>query len=72
MEYKKLGKSDIEVSKICIGCWQWGTQWGEYSLEEVENIINIAIDNGVNFIDTAQGYGESEEVVGKVLKGKRE
>lgn len=72
MEYKKIGKSDLEVSKICIGCWQWGGQWGEYSVEEAEKIINIAIENGVNFLDTAEAYGESEKVVGKILKGRRD
>jgi len=72
MEYKKIGKSDLEVSKICIGAWQWGGQWGEYDVKEIEKIIDIAIEKGVNFLDTAEAYGESENVVGKVLQGKRD
>jgi len=72
MEYKRVGKSDLEVSKICIGCWQWGGQWGEYSVEEARKIVNIAIENGVNFIDTAEAYGDSENVVGEILQGKRD
>ena len=72
MEYKRIGKSDLEVSKICIGAWQWGGQWGEYDIKEIEKIIDIAIENGVNFLDTARAYGESENIIGKVLEGKRD
>jgi len=72
VEYKKIGKSNLEVSKICIGAWQWNGQWGEYDVKEAEKIIDIAIENGVDFLDTAEGYGESENVVGKVLHRKRD
>ncbi|MFN4227121.1 MAG: aldo/keto reductase [Candidatus Ratteibacteria bacterium] len=72
MIYKKIGKSDLKVSAIAIGAWQIGGQWGSYDKKEVEKIIDLAIEKGVNFIDTAEGYGESETVLGEVLKGKRD
>ncbi|MGB9678324.1 MAG: aldo/keto reductase, partial [Candidatus Ratteibacteria bacterium] len=72
MIYKTIGKSDLKVSGMAIGAWQIGGQWGNYNRKEVEKIINLAIENGVNFIDTAEAYGESESVLGEVLKGKRD
>jgi len=71
MEYRQLGKSGLRVSKLCIG-----TMVGFISqnYEEAKRVIEFGIDNGINFIDTADCYGESEEVVGKILKetGKRD
>ncbi|HOK55952.1 MAG TPA: aldo/keto reductase [bacterium] len=72
MIYKTIGKSDIKVSAMAIGAWQIGGQWGNYDKKEVEKIIDSAIENGVNFIDTAEAYGESESVLGEILKGKRD
>ncbi|MCM8818655.1 MAG: aldo/keto reductase [Candidatus Omnitrophica bacterium] len=71
MEYRQLGKSGLRVSKLCIGTMV-GFTFQNY--EEAKKIIEVGIDNGINFIDTADCYGESEEVVGKILKetGKRE
>lgn len=65
MEYRQLGKSGLRVSKLCLGTMVGFTR---NNFQEAEKIINVAIDNGVNFIDTADCYGESEEVVGEILK----
>ena len=77
MEYRKLGKSDLKVSRIGLGTWQFGTKsWRFTDREEMKRILNKAIDSGINFIDTAEVYGGgvSETVIGEVLKerGDRE
>lgn len=70
MEYRQVGKSGLRVSKLCIGTMN-GFTFENY--EEAKKIIEVGIDNGINFIDTADCYGESEEIIGKILKetGKR-
>ncbi|MDD2337909.1 MAG: aldo/keto reductase, partial [Geobacteraceae bacterium] len=77
IEYTTLGSSNIRVSKVCLGTWAiGGWMWGGSDDEESIRTIRTAIDKGLNFIDTAPayGFGHSEEVVGKALKGyvKRE
>ena len=77
MEYGKLGNTDIEVSKLCVGCMSFGKAgtMHDWTLDEAEseNVIKHALDLGYNFFDTANGYsaGTSEEYLGKALK-KRE
>lgn len=70
MQYRNLGKSGLRVSAIGLGTNQFG---GKVSLNETGNILDAAIDSGINFIDTADVYqgGRSEENIGKSLKGKR-
>lgn len=82
--FRKLGKSNIVVSALGMGCWPIGGQWGEpdgrkYMWNEVNDeeslrAIQTALDNGINFFDTADcyGLGHSEELLGKALKGKRD
>ena len=81
MEYVKLGDSDLMVSKVCLGCMGFGeAQKGMHSwtlpYEESKKIIKYALDNGINFFDTAMGYqrGTSEAFLGKAIKeyAKRE
>ena len=74
MKYRKFGKFDREVSEIGFGGWAIGGGWGPQSDEESIKALHRAIDNGLNFIDTAQGYGNghSEELIGKVLKTRSE
>ena len=76
MKYVKLGKTDIDISVLSLGCWAFagGTYWGEQDERESIKTIDAALDLGVNFLDIAQAYenGVSERVVGKALKGKRE
>lgn len=73
MEYRSLGRTGVKVSPLCLGAMNFGGPTGE---EESIQIINCALDGGINFIDTANVYnqGKSEEIVGKALKenGKRD
>lgn len=74
MEYTKLGKTDIEVSKICLGCMSFGKAgtMHDWTLDEAAtgDVIKHALDLGINFFDTANGYsaGTSEEYLGRALK----
>jgi len=71
MNYRKLGKTGFEVSEISLGTWQVGGRWGsKFDPDLADSIIRKAIDNGVNFIDTADVYsdGESEKAVGKAVR----
>ncbi|MBX0323063.1 aldo/keto reductase [Halomicroarcula sp. F13] len=72
MEYTTLGSTGMEVSRLCLGCMSFGTsEWRDWVLDEDEGreIIERAIDLGINFFDTANMYsmGESERVLGNVL-----
>jgi aryl-alcohol dehydrogenase-like predicted oxidoreductase len=73
MHYRSLGRTGAQVSELCLGCMMFGDRTDEASSFD---IIDRAIDSGINFLDTANVYsrGASEEVVGRVLKrnGKRE
>ena len=74
MKYVKLGRSDLSVSEICLGSMTWGTQ---NTMEEGHAQIDMALDRGVNFIDTAEMYpvnpvsaetaGRTEEIIGEWL-----
>jgi aryl-alcohol dehydrogenase-like predicted oxidoreductase len=75
MKYRTLGKTGFEISEVSLGTWQVGGRWGgPFSDENAEAIINRAIDLGVNFIDTADGYGggQSEAAVGRVVRARSE
>lgn len=74
MEYAKLGNTDIEVSKLCVGCMSFGMAgtMHKWTLDEEQSgeVIRHALDLGINFFDTANGYSEgtSEEYLGRALK----
>ena len=76
MNYVKLGKTDIEVSDLSLGCWSFagGAYWGAQDDADSQKTIHAALDLGINFLDTAEGYesGVSERVVGAALKGRRD
>lgn len=75
MKYRKLGKTNFNISEISLGTWQVGGKWGtEFNHQSADQIINTAIDNGVNFIDTADVYesGLSETAVGRVVRSRSE
>jgi aryl-alcohol dehydrogenase-like predicted oxidoreductase len=75
VQYRKLGRTGIEVSEIGYGAWGiGGAQWGGADDDESVQALNRAIDLGVNFIDTALAYGEgrSERVVGQVVRERSE
>lgn len=70
MRYAQLGKTDLTVSRICFGCWQLSpTSWGEVPLEPWKAAVKKALDLGVNFIDTANSYGNghAEACLGELL-----
>jgi len=73
MEYRNLGKTGLKVSPLCLGAMMFGS-WGNPDHEDCIRTIHRALDTGINFIDTANGYseGESEVIVGKALKDRRE
>jgi aryl-alcohol dehydrogenase-like predicted oxidoreductase len=73
MEYRPLGRTGVQVSKLCLGTMMFGA-WGNTDHEDSVRIIHRALDAGINFVDTADVYsaGESEEIVGKALKGRRD
>ncbi|MFZ6708593.1 aldo/keto reductase [Undibacterium sp. TC9W] len=73
MQYRTLGKTGIKVSPYCLGAMMFGAV-GNADHEDSIRIIHKALDAGINFIDTADFYsrGESEEIVGKALKGRRD
>jgi len=73
MKYRTLGRTGIEVSPYCLGAMMFGAM-GNPDHDDSVRIISRALDAGINFIDTADVYsrGESEEIVGKALKGRRD
>jgi aryl-alcohol dehydrogenase-like predicted oxidoreductase len=73
MEYRTLGGTGIQVSAYCLGAMMLGG-WGNPDHNQGVRIIHAAIEAGVNFVDTADVYsaGESEQIVGKALKGRRD
>jgi aryl-alcohol dehydrogenase-like predicted oxidoreductase len=69
MRYRPLGRSGLSVSEIGYGAWGiGGSMWIGAEEDESVRALNRAIELGVNFIDTARGYGESERIVGKVIR----
>ena len=75
MEYRRLGQTDMQVSSVCLGCWALigGSTWGDQDRDESLATVRAALDVGVNFFDTAAGYGdgESEKLLGKALADVR-
>jgi aryl-alcohol dehydrogenase-like predicted oxidoreductase len=71
MQYRTLGRTGIKVSPYALGALALGTSIGNPDHGDSARIIHKALDAGVNFIDTADAYGESEVAVGKALKGRR-
>src|SRR5215470_18088954 len=73
MEYRSLGRTGVPVTTLCLGCMNFGKPTPE---DESIEMIDYALDNGINFLDTADIYGRgcSEEIVGRALKqnGKRQ
>ena len=76
MKYNYLGKSNIKVSEFALGCWPFagGSVWGYQDKHDSISTVHEALDNGINFFDTAEGYNDdfhSEEVLGEALKSNR-
>ncbi|MFI8852396.1 aldo/keto reductase [Streptomyces sp. 891-h] len=71
MQYRTLGRTGIKVSPHALGTLMFATRMGNEP-EESARIIHKALDAGINLLDTADAYADSEEVVGKALKGRRD
>src|SRR6202161_3534216 len=73
MDHRTLGRTGVEVSAYCLGAMMFGA-WGNPDHEDSIRIIHAALDAGINFVDTADVYsgGESEEIVGEALIGRRD
>jgi aryl-alcohol dehydrogenase-like predicted oxidoreductase len=72
MDYRPLGRTGVSVSQMCLGAMMFGA-FGNADHDDAVRIIHRALDAGINFIDTADGYsgGESEQIVGEALAGGR-
>ena len=77
MEKIHLGNTDLKVSRLMVGCWSFGGEdgsyWGQQKQADVNALTAEALDQGINFFDTAVAYndGKSEVSLGKALKGRR-
>ena len=72
MEYRDLGQTGMRVSEISLGTWAFGGDWGTVSEDDAYASLNRAVDLGVNFLDTADVYGDgrSEKLIGRLLKDR--
>ncbi|MBV9501782.1 MAG: aldo/keto reductase, partial [Acidobacteriaceae bacterium] len=74
MEYRRLGRTDLQLSVIGFGTAPLGGEYGTLDLTEAERAVHLAIDEGITFFDTAAYYGRrlSEERLGGILEGRRQ
>jgi aryl-alcohol dehydrogenase (NADP+) len=72
MQYRTLGRTGIKVSPYALGTLMFATSLGNPDPADSARIVHKALDAGINFVDTADAYADSEEVVGKALKGRRD
>jgi len=75
MKYRRLGRTELEVSVVGVGTWQFGGEWGmAFDQASVNRILGRAQELGINLIDTAECYGDhlSEALIGEAIKGQRE
>ncbi len=73
MIFRRLGKTNLSLPAIGLGGWALGggTDWGNISLDDVSRTVLAALETGVTLMDTAPIYGDSEAVLGRVLRGRR-
>ncbi|HEX4054988.1 MAG TPA: aldo/keto reductase [Tepidisphaeraceae bacterium] len=74
MKYRRLGKSNLRVSVIGMGTWQFGGEWGkDFRQDEVDRMFDVARETGINLIDTAECYGDhtSEAFIGNAIQRDR-
>ena len=73
MNYTQLGSTDLNVSRLCFGCWQLSPSfWGDINIQHWEQAVHAAVDSGINFLDTADAYGNgyAEEQLGRLMKAE--
>lgn len=69
MQFNPFGKDQTQISRVGLGCWQLGSDWGKLDIAEANAILKASVDSGVTFFDTADVYGggRSEEIIGNFL-----
>ena len=74
MKFRKFSNIGWQVSEIGLGCWAIGSEWGDVSKEDANEVLKTSLDNGVNFFDTADVYGDgrSEQFIGELLQSTSE
>ena len=74
MKYREFSNLGWKVSEIGIGCWAIGSEWGDVSENDAKDALYASLDNGINFFDTADVYGDgrSEKIIREVLKNSNE
>ena len=74
MKYRRLGKTNFEVSEVSLGTWQIGGSWGSVSEKDAIRLLHAAIDQGINFFDTADVYGDgrSERLIAQAIAERSE
>jgi aryl-alcohol dehydrogenase-like predicted oxidoreductase len=72
LEYRNLGETGMRVSEISLGTWALGGEWGDVAEDDAYAALNRAVDLGVNFLDTADVYGDgrSEKLIGRLLRDR--
>ena len=73
IEYRSLGRTGLQVSTYCLGTMMFGW-YGNDDVDECSRIVQLALDAGINFIDTADRYsrGQAEEILGQAIRGRRD
>ena len=71
MENRQLGKNGPQVTVICLGTYPLGGAFSAVSEGQAIATVQASIDHGITFLDSAEGYGTSESLVGKAIKGRR-
>ncbi len=72
MRLKRMGKDGPEVPVVCFGTWPLGGAYGGYEESGAISTMHAAIDAGLTFIDTAEGYMNAEAIIGKSIQGRRD
>ena len=69
MRYIRLGRTDLIVSRVALGTWAFGGEWGRFDEVEAIGAVHYALDSGINFFDTAQahGFGAAERFLASAL-----
>ena len=74
MKYRQFSDLNWNISEVGLGCWQIGWCWGDVDDSEARRLLKTALDQGINFFDTSDTYGDgrSERFLGELLKLTKE